>query len=237
MTNKTSYITGCDRGLGLGLARQLLDRGYTVFAGRYMNDWPELDELAGQTDRLHILPLDVTSETSVQEAAAAIRKNTDRLDLLINNAAIFKDRSGDIFGELHFGDMMKLYDTNTLGPLRVTHSVVDLLVKGEDKRLVNISSESGSIANNYRKQEFGYSMSKTAVNMQSVMLQEHLKEYGIKVLAFHPGYVRSYMLGKFNEHAAVEAEDSAKGILKQTLRAHELDGPIYMDYEGNLLPW
>ncbi|CAM4284583.1 SDR family oxidoreductase [Paenibacillus tarimensis] len=237
MANKTAYVTGCDRGLGLALARQLLERNYIVFAGEYMKAWPELGELGRFSGRLHIVPLDVTSRESVEGAAAVIRGQTDKLDLLINNAAIFTDRSGDIFGELYDEDLLRLYNTNALGPLRVTNSVIDLLVKGRDKRLVNISSESGSIGNNWRKQEFGYSMSKAALNMQSVMLQEHLREYGIKVLALHPGYVRSYMLGKLNEDATVEADDAAAGILQETLRPHALDGPVYLDYKGNQLPW
>jgi len=235
---KAAYVTGADRGLGLALVRQLLQEGYQVFAGQYLKDWPELPELAAEFPRdLTVVPLNVAEDASVKAAARLIREIAGRLDLLINNAGIYTDRSGDILGELAFEDMRRIYETNTLGPLRVTHSVIDLLMAGTEKKLVNISSEAGSIGACWRKQEFGYTMSKSALNMQSALLRNHLKEYGIKVYALHPGWVRSYMHGSFNEQATVEAADSAAGLLK-VIRTHtDLDGPIYYDYEGNELVW
>jgi len=235
---KTAYVTGCDRGLGLALAKVLLAEGYRVFAGSYLADWPELGELAEKEPKLRIVPLDIGSDESVQRAADIVKAETDRLDILINNAAIYRDRSEDIFGDLYFDDMLNMYNVNTLGTLRVTHSVIDLLVKGEGKRLVNISSEAGSIADNWRKREYGYCMTKAAVNMQSAILQNHLQEYGIKVMCFHPGWVRSWMSGKFNDKATVEAIDSAKGIIAQVLKPQEITAlPSYTDYTGKPLPW
>lgn len=237
---KTAYVTGADRGLGLGLAKVLLEEGYRVFAGSYLPDWPELSELAEKEPKLRIVTLDIGSDKSVQRAAEVVKSETGRLDILINNAAIHKDRSRteNIFGDLYFEDMLNMYNVNTLGTLRVTNSVVDLLVKGEDKRLVNISSEAGSIADNWRKREYGYCMTKAAVNMQSAILQNHLQEYGIKVMCFHPGWVRSYMSGKFNDKATVEAIDSARGIIKQVLEPQEITAlPSYTDYTGKPLPW
>lgn len=235
---KTAYVTGCDRGLGLALAKVLLAEGYRVFAGSYLADWPELGELAEKEPKLRIVPLDIGSDKSVQRAADIVKAETDHLDILINNAAIYRDRSEDIFGDLYFDDMLNMYNVNTLGTLRVTHSVIDLLVKGEGKRLVNISSEAGSIADNWRKREYGYCMTKAAVNMQSAILQNHLQEYGIKVMCFHPGWVRSWMSGKFNDKATVEAIDSAKGIIAQVLKPQEITAlPSYTDYTGKPLPW
>ncbi|AGA59960.1 dehydrogenase of unknown specificity, short-chain alcohol dehydrogenase like protein [Thermobacillus composti KWC4] len=235
---KTAYVTGCDRGLGLALAKVLLTEGYRVFAGSYIADWPELGELAEKEPKLRIVPLDIGSDKSVQRAADIVKAETDHLDILINNAAIYRDRSEDIFGDLYFDDMLNMYNVNTLGTLRVTNSVIDLLVKGEGKRLVNISSEAGSIADNWRKREYGYCMTKAAVNMQSAILQNHLQEYGIKVMCFHPGWVRSWMSGKFNDKATVEAIDSAKGIIAQVLKPQEITAlPSYTDYTGKPLPW
>jgi NAD(P)-dependent dehydrogenase (short-subunit alcohol dehydrogenase family) len=235
---KFAYITGADRGLGLALSKVHLRQGYTVFAGSYMPDWPELTELKKEYEKeLIIVPLDVSNLASVQSAAEIISKQTDRLDVVINNAAIFKDRSGNIFEEQNYEDMHNLYNTNTLGPLRVTHSVISLLLKGEQKSLVNISSEAASIEENWRTEGFGYSMSKTALNMQCAILQEHLQEYDIKVLAFHPGYVRSYIKGEFNEEATVEASDSAEGIYKVIQEQKDIKGHMYFDYQGRQMPW
>ena len=235
---KTAYVTGSDRGLGLALVQVLLRRGYKVFAGSYMPEWGDLVKLTQEyQSMLHILPLDVTDEESVKKAAATIQEEVSHLDLVINNAGIFKDSSGDIVDELNFDDMKRLYDTNTLGPLRVTNSIIKLLTEGTQKLLVNISSEAGSISDCWRKSEIGYSMSKTALNMQSAILQNRLKEYGVKVLAFYPGYVRSYMLGQLNTEATVEPIDSAEGIIEQSLKPQSLEGPIYLDYQGNPIDW
>lgn len=234
----TAYVTGADRGLGLALTTVLLEQGYQVFAGSYLTEWGQLTQLKEQhPDRLIVVPLDVTSDESVADAAELISRHSDSLDVVINNAAIFMDRSGTIFEPLYFDDMRKIIETNTFGPLRVTHSVVSMLLKGNQKLLVNISSESGSIGNNWRKKEFAYSMSKSAINMQCAMLQTHLKEFGVKVFAFHPGWVRSYMLGKLNEEATVEPIDSAKGIYHCMMTRAGIDGPMYMDYQGNAMPW
>src|SRR5690606_8168034 len=172
---------------------------------------PELTELAEQEPKLRIISIDIASDKSVAKAARIIKEEADHLDIVINNAAIYRDRSENIFGEIYFEDMMNMYNTNALGTLRVRNSVIDLIMKGTEKRIVNISSEAGSIADNWRKDSYGYCMSKAAVNMQSAILQNHVQEFGIKVICFHPGWVRSYMSGKFNDKATVEAIDSAKG--------------------------
>ena len=72
MDSLYALVTGADRGLGLALSAGLLERGWQVFAGQYMPDWPELEALAGKYPRaLHILPLDVSSIDSAKAAAQA----------------------------------------------------------------------------------------------------------------------------------------------------------------------
>lgn len=235
---KTIYITGADRGLGLALTKVFLEEQFKVFAGRYMADWPELDELQEKyKNDLVIIPLDVTNQQSVDAAADIIRKQVGNLDVLINNAAAYKDRSEDIFGEFHYEDMMNLFDTNALGPLRVSKSVVPLLMKGKSKILANISSEAGSLTDSWRKKEYGYSMSKSALNMQLTILQNQLEEFGIKVLAFHPGYVRTYIFGDFNPNATIDAIESATGIKEQIVKSPAINEHMYIDYQGNKLNW
>ncbi|MFC4455990.1 SDR family oxidoreductase [Deinococcus sonorensis] len=235
---RVAYVTGADRGLGRALTQALLDRGYHVYAGSHRPGWPELPALAAQhPQHLTILPLDVSNRASVQEAAARIREQHGHLDLLINNAAILTDRSGDIFQEQVEDDLLRLHRTNTLGPLFVTESVVDLLTRGTDRRLVFISSEAGQLHGQQRTREYGYAMSKAALNMLAVLLQNRLRPEGVKVLAFHPGYMKTYMLGHLNTEAHIEPEVAADGLLQQTFREHLLDGPIFMDYTGQLMDW
>src|SRR5690554_4030412 len=235
---KYAYITGADRGLGSALTQLYLEKEYIVFAGQYMPDWHELSDLKDTyQDNLIIVPLDISSDESVNQAATIIKNHTEYLDVLINNAGIGGDRSVTILDELNFELMTKLYNTNTLGPLRVTHSIIDLLLQGESKKLVNISSEAGSIADNWRDGTFGYCMSKTALNMQSAILQEHMKEFGVKVLAFHPGWLRSYMSNKLNEEATEEPIESARSIIQLIEDNNDIEKHMYMDWTGKELPW
>ncbi|MFP4016490.1 MAG: SDR family NAD(P)-dependent oxidoreductase [Halanaerobiales bacterium] len=210
-----AYVTGADRGLGLALTEVLLKNNYKVYAGSYLSDWNALDDLKKEYgDSLEIISLDVTEEQSVEEAAKIVKKDTDILDVLINNAGIIMNRSGNILEDLYFEDMRKMYEVNTLGPLKVTHSVIDILIKSDKKLLINISSEAGSIGDCWREKEFGYSMSKSALNMQSAILHNHLKRYGVKVLALHPGWLKSYMLGEKNMEANIEPDVSAESIYR-----------------------
>jgi NAD(P)-dependent dehydrogenase (short-subunit alcohol dehydrogenase family) len=234
----TAYVTGADRGLGLALVKALLADGFRVYAGSYLPEWPELSALASDhPQELTVLPLDVTDEASVQAAAGVIAASSGSLDLLINNAGIHPKHTPTILEDINFEDLLRLYNVNALGSLRVTHSVVQLLLAGTMKKLVNISSEAGSISGNHRSGNFGYTMSKAALNMQSAILKKHLKDYGVKVLNIHPGYVRSYMLGTFNEEATVEACDSAAGILRLIEAEYDPDDPFYLDYQGKSLGW
>ncbi|MEJ6951332.1 SDR family oxidoreductase [Natronospora cellulosivora (SeqCode)] len=234
---KKAFITGADRGLGLSLTKVLLENDYKVFAGRYLKDWPELDQVKEEyPEKLKFVPLDLSSDNSVVQAAKLIREETDYLDLLINNAGIYLDDGEDILGELNFENMRKMYEVNTLGPLKVTNSLIDLLLKGKEKTLVNISSEAGSIGDCWRKSEYGYAMSKSAFNMQTAILHNHLKDYEIKILAIHPGYLKTYMLGKKNMEADIEANESALKIFDLLSGKNDSSG-IYMDYLGTQLPW
>ncbi len=242
MTDKMNnhvFITGGDRGLGLALVKKFIRNGYIVYAGSYLTNWHELPEQKRlYPNQLFILPLDISDDQSVQNAAEDIRQHAQELDILINNAGIYLDEfAGSILKDLNFEDMKRMYDVNALGPLRVTQALMPLLLKGTRKLVVNISSEAGSVGDCWREKEYGYSMSKAALNMQCVILQNHMKAYGVKVLAVHPGWVRSYMLGRFNEEATVEAEDSAEGIYALTVEQTDLNAPMYLDYQGRVLPW
>jgi NAD(P)-dependent dehydrogenase (short-subunit alcohol dehydrogenase family) len=217
------YITGTDRGLGLALAAKFLDHGDKVFAGYYGIDPNGLNALQSQYGaRLEIVPLDVGSDQSVAEAARLIARKTNRLDVLINNAAIIGQKDATVTDPLDFEDMLKVYNVNALGPLRVAQSVLPLLQSGELKRIINISSEAGSMAARVRRGQrtrYSYCGSKAALNIQSILLQNHLAEYGIRVHLIEPGWLRTYLAS--NEKCTIaptEPEESAERLVEFVLR-------------------
>ena len=87
--DRIAFVTGADRGLGLALTAGLLERGWRVFAGQYMPDWPSLAALSAQWgEALTLTPLDVSDTASVQAAAASVAAQVEHVDLLISNAGI-----------------------------------------------------------------------------------------------------------------------------------------------------
>ncbi|GGA32246.1 SDR family NAD(P)-dependent oxidoreductase [Paenibacillus physcomitrellae] len=240
--NRYAFVTGADRGLGLALVKGLLARGYTVFAGQYMPQWTELAELKQeQGDSLLLVPLDIGSGYSVGEAAKQVAAVTDRLEMLINAAAILGDTDATVEDELDFEEMQRVYNVNTLGSLRVTSALISHVLNSEGKLVVNISSEAGSAEDSERTSWFAYCMSKSAVNMQSKLIFNRIAPKGGKVLVVHPGWVRTYMSGTLSTEGELSSDESAAAILQL---ADERLQPGYrqkelslIDYSGRQMNW
>jgi NAD(P)-dependent dehydrogenase (short-subunit alcohol dehydrogenase family) len=195
LMQRSVFVTGADRGLGHALCAGLLDRGWQVFAGQYMPEWPQLVELSAQyPTSLHIVPLDVGESESVQAAAQAVAERTDHIDLLINNAGISAGRGGLREG-LDWAAMRRAYDVNALGPLCVLDAFLPLTDRGTMKRLCFVSSEAGSIARSRRTTGFGYCMTKSALNMAVKIAFNRLRPEGYTFRLYHPGWMRTYMSG------------------------------------------
>ncbi|SDW19808.1 SDR family oxidoreductase [Paenibacillus sp. CF384] len=236
-----AFVTGADRGLGLALVKGLLQEQYHVIAGHYLDQSPQLEQLASEVqDSLSLVKLDVASDQSVAEAAAQIAAMTDTLDLVLNNAGILGDIQATILDPLPLADMQQVFNVNTLGPLRVTNALAPLVLRSESKLFVTISSEAGSIADCERTSWFGYCMSKTALNMQGALIHNEVKKSGGQVLLLHPGWVQSYMSGTLNTEATLTADQSAAHIIERILELkpnEPSDKPLFRDYSGNEMSW
>lgn len=229
-------VTGADRGLGYELVKGLLEEGYTVFAGRYNRQWTLLEELdASCPDRLIIVDLDVSSDESVKAAAVLIRSRADKLEVLVNNSAIAGDIKNTIFDPLDFDEMLRVINVNGLGATRVTNALISLIATGEKKLVMNISSEAGSIGACYRKSWFAYCTSKAALNMQSAIVHNSLKEIGGQVLLIHPGWMKSWLSGTYHDEAPLTPDIPAKKLIEMIRDPQQYKGeqPTFIDYEGN----
>lgn len=238
---KTMLVTGADRGVGLALALQWLRDGSRVFAGQYAES-AGLQELQKEYgEQLTVFPLDVASETSVKQALEWVQSRTDKLDVLINNAAILGDIRSTVLEQLQYEEMLSVFNVNALGSLRMSQAFTPLLLRSDSKLIANISSEAGSITDCWRDAWFAYCMSKAAVNMQSKLIHNSLKLHGGRVLVLHPGWVKTHMQGKLDEAAELTPEQSAAGITKVIRSALTRDASTmeceYVDYEGRKLNW
>ena len=232
---KTVFITGADKGLGYSLSQRFLRSGAHVFAGQHQAN-SDLSDLAKSFPKtLTPIPLDVTQLESVSQAAGSVAKLTPALDILINNAGVMLEKRTPLLElDLAHLPLFETLDVNTFGPLRMVQQFLPLLEKGDQKLILNISSEAGSITDCWRESEFAYSMSKAALNMQSKILQNHLKPRGFKILAVHPGWMRTDMGGA---DADINADEAAEGIFNLAVKKWNLDDEIYMDYLAQPISW
>lgn len=231
---QTILVTGASRGLGFYFVKRYLETGNRVFAGVRAEQSEGLAALREQFgDALTIVRLDVGSTASAEEAAKAVTAQTDRLDLVINNAAIHGETS---FLELEKTDLeecLPVYNSNAVGPLRVAKAFLPLLRKGHAARIINISSESGSIGMAKRVKEFDYCMSKAALNMATKLLSNDLKNDGISLLAVQPGWMRTDMGGA---NADLDPYETACKLVKLFAQL-PAEGPLFVDHDGAELPW
>lgn len=227
-------ITGANRGVGLELVRQCLARGGRVFAGcrspQQANDLNKLAEIV--SPNLTLVRLDVTDEGSLDEARKLVSGQVEALDLLFNNAAI--NLGDETIQTATAQNLAETLRVNAIGPLLVAQRFFDLLAMGDSPRLVNVSSEAGSIGRMRHFRGYAYYGSKSALNMytRSLSLDPNLK--GITVIALHPGWVRTDMGGPM---ATLSPQDSAKKILSVVDRLTPADNGKFFTYTGDEYPW
>eukprot|EP00736_Rhodelphis_marinus_P004809 Rmarinus@m.22207 len=221
---KNVVVTGASRGIGLELCRVYKNRGDNVFALCKV----ATDELEQLNVRI-LTGVDVSRDDDVSRMANDLASIP--IDILINNAGVFP--MGDFDDEdLNFDDMMKSFDVNAVGPLRVTWALRDNLRNGS--KLAMITSRMGSIEDNESGEFYAYRMSKTALNALTKTLAVDLADRGVVVVALHPGFVRTAMTG-FRGSTSPEA---AAFALAQ--RIDEVDMQYtgsFIHAQGEFLPW
>jgi NAD(P)-dependent dehydrogenase (short-subunit alcohol dehydrogenase family) len=227
-------ITGANRGLGLALTEKLLADGHHIHVLNRRESTELLHLKKKYPHHLQLYPCDVSEESSVRQALETIADQANALDMVLNNAAVDLDQSRLSLEQVDFSVYLPTFQVNSIGPLMVTKYALPLLRKGQQKLIVNFSSEAGSMGSCWRKSEYSYCMSKAALNMASRILQNDLREEGIKVLALHPGWFSSDMGGPC---APITPSEAAEEIVKLLSNPPGLDGPIFVDSNGNLLEW
>lgn len=214
-------VTGANRGIGLELCRQLVDRGDEVIAVCRKGS----DELRS-LNLVVIDGIDVTRDESVSKLRE--QPGLEKLDWLINNAGVL---ASDSLDKLDFEAMEWQFRVNTLGPLRVTSALLPRLDEGS--KIGIITSRMGSISDNTSGGYYGYRISKAAVNMAGMSLAQDLKARGIAVALLHPGMVATDM----TDGRGVPVGQSARGLIKRMDALDMAHSGGFWHAEGEELPW
>src|SRR5580700_8150901 len=196
----TALITGANKGIGLETARLLGARGMTVLVGardaaRGRQAEQELRD--GGADA-RFVQLDVTDEASAGQAAKWIESEFGVLDILVNNAGIARGDGDGRPSQTTLATLREVYETNVFGVVAVTNAMLPLLLRAAAGRIVNVSSEVGSIASMTDPDgpmagmaSVPYPSSKSALNMVTAMYAKELRDTPVKVNAANPGYTKT----------------------------------------------
>lgn len=189
-----AIVTGANRGIGLEVCRQLAERNYIVILGS--RDLAKGERAAAQLKAKQVIPrqLDVSDLASIERLRKWVASEFSVLDVLVNNAAIHYDtwqRAVNV--DLHI--VQEAMETNVYGPWRMAQAFIPLLRKSQHGRIVNVSSESGSLASMGGGTP-AYSMTKTALNALTRMLAAELRRDHILVNSICPGWVATDMGGR-----------------------------------------
>ncbi|WP_243727316.1 SDR family oxidoreductase [Actinocrispum wychmicini] len=186
-------MTGANRGLGTEVARQLAALGHTVYlTARTRSDAETVVEQLG-VPGLVAHQLDVTDPASVDRLATTVESEHGRLDVLVNNAAILYDTWQNAT-TADLGTVHEALETNLFGAWRTALGLLPLLRRSRHGRIVNVSSEGGSLTNMGGGTP-AYSTSKAALNALTRMLAAELRGDRILVNAVCPGWVATDMGG------------------------------------------
>lgn len=239
-----ALVTGTNKGIGFQIAKDLSGHGFTVLVGaRNLVDGETAAKSIGAD--AHALQLDVTDQTSIGAAAARIRDEFGRLDVLMNNAGISHagrpDRKFENLSDLNslttapLEDVRAVFETNVFGVIAVTQAMLPLLREAPAGRIVITASSGGSLAlnsdpaNPHRAMFGNYSVSKAAAHAVMLAFAIPLESTNIKVNAACPGFT-STALNNF--HGTRTLEQGAREPVRLALIG--ADGPTgtFSDEDG-----
>jgi NAD(P)-dependent dehydrogenase (short-subunit alcohol dehydrogenase family) len=247
----TALITGANKGIGYQTARLLGGRGMTVLAGARDAARGQEAERALRADGAdaRFVHLDVTDEASVAAAAKLVEAEYGALDILVNNAGIARGDGTGKPSQTTVATLREVYETNVFGVVAVTNALLPLLLAAPAGRIVNVSSELGSITAvtdpggpMAAMASVPYPSSKTALNMVTAMYAKELRDTPVKVNAANPGYCATDLNGSSGFRTAVQGAEVSVHLA--TLPADGPSGVLWgylwtADGTGSygILPW
>jgi NAD(P)-dependent dehydrogenase (short-subunit alcohol dehydrogenase family) len=227
---RLALVSGGNRGIGLEVCRQLVERSYSVVMG-------SRDEEQGRTaaarlpDDVIVRQLDVADPESVDRLSRSIEEEFGRLDILVNNAGISNDE-GQRGVDADLDRVKESLEANLLGAWRLCEMAIPLMRRNGYGRIVNVSTGLAALEDMGGGSP-GYRVSKTALNAQTRILASELRGSGILVNAVNPGWVQTDMGGS---GATRSVEEGAEALVwAATLPKSGPTGGFFQDRRP--VPW
>jgi NAD(P)-dependent dehydrogenase (short-subunit alcohol dehydrogenase family) len=199
---RTALITGGNRGLGFEICRQLGAKNHIIFLGcrDIEKGRTAADILKNEGFDVRPIVIDASKSKTIVEAVRIVQSEFDCLDVLINNGGTFVEEWGTMPSALKVSELKKTFDTNFFGPFEIIREFVPLMLKSSRARIVNISSDMGSLANInnpdshvYEVMGPAYQSSKSAINSLTVLFAKEFTGTNFKVNSASPGWCRTDM--------------------------------------------
>jgi NAD(P)-dependent dehydrogenase (short-subunit alcohol dehydrogenase family) len=207
----TILVTGGNKGIGLEVCRQLARAGHQVILSARSAERGKAAVAALKKEGLAVdfLELDVSDEASIARAVEELNGRIKALHVLINNAAILQTWMGTIL-DVTAEELRETFNTNVVGPILLTQALLPLLEAGKPARVINVSSQLGSVAQMTDGWP-SYGISKAALNAATRKLAAALRARGISVNAASPGWVKTDM---GTEDAPLSLEHGGRNIAR-----------------------
>lgn len=237
--NKQILVIGGCGGLGTELVKNHLNQGDRVIAAdRQISN--EIQSLIAATPTLSFIACDISSTENTMQSLGSLSASIDGIDILYHTAGIYRFEDKAYLPDTDLDTMGTMYNINAVGFLRVLKALWE---KIHHTAIICITSEAGSIGNNFRSWEYGYCMSKCAENMAAAIAQHHFDELGngSRIMCLHPGWLRTKMGGSdafLQLDKSVDPAESARNIknIAENIDSFPKD-VMYMDHLQNILPW
>lgn len=247
----TAVVTGASRGIGLALARRLLDehRVDRVYAAsRAPEDGAALAALRERHGQaLRPLALDVTDPVSIEAAATRVGSESTQIDLLLSCAGVLHDDDGlrpeKRVEQVEVESLQRAFAVNAFGPLLVARAFLGLLAHEERSVIANLSARVGSIEDNRLGGWYGYRASKAAQNMFTRTLAIELQRRAPRCIcvALHPGTVDTALSRPFQRGVPAgrlfEPERAARQLLDVIDGLSTEDSGRFFAWDGTRIPW
>jgi NAD(P)-dependent dehydrogenase (short-subunit alcohol dehydrogenase family) len=237
-----ALVTGANKGIGLSITKQLLAIGYHVYLGardeaRGQEAIKQLNQLG--FSKVSLLVIDVTDSSSVTNARTRFATLESSLNVLVNNAAIggIQPQQASVINMDLLRDVL---ESNYFAAVQVTQAFLPLMFSALNPRIVNVSSELGSLsyhsrtkAEVYARQLMAYSTSKVALNSFTVMLANELQHTPFKINSVTPGFTKTDLT---NYTGSQTPDEAARVIVKYATLPPDGPSGQFFGSDGHI-PW